>query len=81
MNLQHWLVVGVAALAAGCATPRTVESFAAPEADLPGKAQLFYAGVIGLENLRMTTGAEMRPALRALVDCLLREDPAPPPTM
>lgn len=51
------------------------------EADLPGKAQLFYAGVIGLENLRMTTGAEMRPALRALVDCLLREDPAPPPTM
>lgn len=41
------------------------------EAEVGGKAQLLYAGVIGLENLRMTTGAEMRPALRILVDHLL----------
>ena len=47
------------------------------EAEIAGKAQLFYAGVIGLENLRLTTGAEMRPALQILVDCLLRDDPAP----
>jgi len=40
--------------------------------DLPGMAQLIYAGVIGLESLRLTTGAEMRPALHALVARLLR---------
>ncbi len=43
------------------------------EAQISGKAQLIYAGVIGLENLRMTTGAEMRPALQALVTSLLRD--------
>lgn len=44
MNLQHWLVAGLAALAAGCATPRTVESFAAPEVDLPGKKNFVWKG-------------------------------------
>ena len=38
------------------------------------KAQQFYASVIGLENLRLTTGADMRPALRALVEMLLRDE-------
>ena len=37
------------------------------EAELLPKAQLIYAAVIGLENLRLTTGAEMGPPLRALV--------------
>jgi AcrR family transcriptional regulator len=37
------------------------------EAELLSKAQLIYAAVIGLENLRLTTGDEMGPPLRALV--------------
>jgi AcrR family transcriptional regulator len=37
------------------------------EAELLPKAQLIYAAVIGLENLRLTTGDEMGPPLRALV--------------
>lgn len=42
------------------------------EAEVAGKAQLFYAGVVGLESLRLTTGLEMRPALRTLVEILLK---------
>lgn len=37
------------------------------ETELLPKAQLIYAAVIGLENLRMTTGEEMGPPLRDLV--------------
>ena len=37
------------------------------ETELLPKAQLIYAAVIGLENLRLTTGDEMGPPLRALV--------------
>jgi AcrR family transcriptional regulator len=37
------------------------------QAELLPKAQLIYAAVIGLENLRLTTGGEMGPPLRALV--------------
>ncbi|WP_137111979.1 TetR/AcrR family transcriptional regulator [Rhodobacter sp. SY28-1] len=37
------------------------------ETELLSKAQLIYAAVIGLENLRLTTGDEMGPPLRALV--------------
>jgi len=44
VNLHRWLVVAVATVAAGCATPRTVESFAAPEADLPGKTNFAWKG-------------------------------------
>jgi AcrR family transcriptional regulator len=41
------------------------------EIELVPKAQLIYAAVIGLENLRLTTGAEMRAPLRALVTTLI----------
>jgi AcrR family transcriptional regulator len=41
-----------------------------PDIELLPKAQLIYASVIGLEHLRLTTGAEMGPALRALVASL-----------
>jgi AcrR family transcriptional regulator len=41
------------------------------EVELVPKAQLIYAAVIGLENLRMTTGAEMGPPLHALVTALI----------
>ena len=37
------------------------------EAELLPKAQLIYAAVIGLENLRLTTGQDMGPPLRDLV--------------
>ncbi len=37
------------------------------EGELLPKAQLIYAAVIGLEQLRLTTGAEMGPPLRDLV--------------
>jgi AcrR family transcriptional regulator len=41
------------------------------ETELLPKAQLIYAAVIGLENLRLTTGDEMGPPLRALVTWLI----------
>lgn len=41
------------------------------EAERPERAQLIYAGVIGLEHLRLTTGAEMQAPLRALVEEML----------
>jgi AcrR family transcriptional regulator len=41
------------------------------EGELLPKAQLIYAAVIGLEQLRLTTGAEMGPSLRALVAKLI----------
>ncbi len=41
------------------------------EAELVSKAHLIYAAVIGLESLRLTTGAEMASDLRALVGKLL----------
>ncbi len=37
----------------------------------PGAAVVIYAAVIGLENLRMTTGADMHGPLRALVERVL----------
>lgn len=39
--------------------------------ELLPKAQLIYAAVIGLEQLRLTTGAEMGPPLRDLVERLI----------
>ena len=42
-----------------------------PDGELLPKAQLIYAVVIGLEQLRLTTGAEMGPALRSLVARLI----------
>jgi AcrR family transcriptional regulator len=42
------------------------------ETELLPKAQLIYAAVIGLESLRLTTGAEMGPPLRALVARLVQ---------
>lgn len=41
------------------------------EGELLPKAQLIYAAVIGLEQLRLTTGAEMEASLRALVNRLI----------
>jgi len=41
------------------------------EAELVSKAHLIYAAVIGLESLRLTTGAAMAPDLRMLVAKLL----------
>lgn len=41
-----------------------------PEAADRG-ATMFYAAVIGLESLRLTTGAAMRPALRAVAEAVL----------
>lgn len=41
------------------------------ENDLAPRALLIYAAVIGLENLRLTTGTEMGQPLRALVERLL----------
>ncbi|MES2542757.1 MAG: hypothetical protein V4583_19600 [Pseudomonadota bacterium] len=40
--------------------------------ELLPKAQLIYAAVIGLEQLRLTTGAEMGPPLRNLVGRLIK---------
>ncbi len=42
-----------------------------PDADVAPKALLIYAAVIGFESLRLTTGAEMGPALRRLVTGLV----------
>jgi AcrR family transcriptional regulator len=36
-------------------------------AELETKSHLIYAAVIGFENLRLTTGAEMGPPMRALI--------------
>lgn len=44
------------------------------ESELLPKAQLIYAAVIGLEGLRLTTGQEMAPLLRALVVQLVERD-------
>jgi AcrR family transcriptional regulator len=44
---------------------------AAGVAEAEATALLAYAAVIGLENLRMTTGAEMRGPLRALLERVL----------
>ncbi|HLQ17927.1 MAG TPA: TetR/AcrR family transcriptional regulator [Tabrizicola sp.] len=41
------------------------------DGELLPKAQLIYAAVIGLEQLRLTTGIEMGPALRDLVARLI----------
>ncbi|MBA3909991.1 MAG: hypothetical protein C0524_08890 [Rhodobacter sp.] len=41
------------------------------ETEVAANAQPICAGVIGLESLHLTTGAEMRPAMRALVENLL----------
>lgn len=41
------------------------------EGELLPKAQLIYAAVIGLEQLRLTTGAEMGPLLRDVVAQLI----------
>jgi len=41
------------------------------DGELLPKAQLIYAAVIGLEQLRLTTGAEMGPPLRGLVERLV----------
>lgn len=41
------------------------------DGELLPKAQLIYAAVIGLEQLRLTTGVEMGPALRGLVERLV----------
>lgn len=38
---------------------------------LAANAHLFYAAVIGFENLRLTTGADMRGALRDLVELMV----------
>lgn len=43
-----------------------------PQFELLPKAQLIYAAVIGLEHLRLTTGSEMGPPLRALVEALVK---------
>ena len=67
MNLHRWFVLGVATLAASCATPRTVESFAAPEADLPGKKSFVWKG--GAFN----TPAAMEPELAAVVEPRVRQ--------
>ncbi|WP_295077285.1 hypothetical protein [Tabrizicola sp.] len=40
--------------------------------ELLPKAQLIYAAVIGLEQLRLTTGPEMGPPLRDLVERLIK---------
>jgi AcrR family transcriptional regulator len=42
------------------------------DGELLPKAQLIYAAVIGLEQLRLTTGTEMGPPLRALVATLIK---------
>jgi len=44
-----------------------------PKGKRQERAQMIYAGVIGLEHLRLTTGAEMRGPLRALVEKMLDE--------
>lgn len=44
-----------------------------PEQTREERARLIYAGVIGLEHLRLTTGAEMCRPLRALVEKMLDE--------
>lgn len=41
------------------------------DGELLPKAQLIYAAVIGLEQLRLTTGADMGPPLRGLVQMMI----------
>ena len=67
MNLHRWLAVGLAALAAGCTTPWAVESFAAPDTDLPGKKSFVWKG--GAFN----TPAAMEPELAAVVEPRVRQ--------
>lgn len=67
MNLHRWVAVGLVALAAGCATPWTVESFSAPESDLPGKKSFTWKG--GAFN----TPAAMDPELAAVVEPRVRQ--------
>ena len=67
MNLHRWLVVGLVALSAGCATRWAVDSFAAPEADLPGKTSFAWKG--GAFN----TPAAMAPELAAIVEPRVRQ--------
>jgi hypothetical protein len=68
--------VGLAALAAGCSTPWAVESFAAPEADLPSLKSFVWKG--GAFNTPAAMPAEVaatvEPRVRqAVVDELLRK--------
>lgn len=49
------------------------------ESELLPTAQLIYAAVIGLESLRLTTGDEMAPLLRALVAQLVGQNRMPGP--
>jgi AcrR family transcriptional regulator len=51
-----------------------------PEEHLVPSAQLIYAAVIGFEGLRLTTGADMAPALKQLVDMLLQKGGVAPPS-
>jgi Domain of unknown function (DUF4136) len=76
VNLYRWVAVGLAALAGGCATPWAVESFAAPEADLPGMKSFVWKG--GAFNTPAAMPAEVaatvEPRVRqAVVDELLRK--------
>lgn len=43
------------------------------QSDLIPAAQIVYAAVIGLEGLRLTTGLDMRKALRSLVEQVLED--------
>ena len=67
MNLHRWLAVGLAALAAGCTTPWAVESFAAPDTDLPGKKSFVWKGG------EFNTPAAMEPELAAVVEPRVRQ--------
>ena len=67
MNFHRWLVVGLVAFAAGCATSWAVDTFAAPEADLPGKTSFAWKG--GAFN----TPAAMPPEVAAVVEPRVRQ--------
>jgi hypothetical protein len=67
LKLNRWLALGLAVIAAGCAAPLEIESFSAPEADLPGKKTFVWKG--GAFN----TPAAMPAEVAAVVEPRVRQ--------
>lgn len=65
MNALRWLAVAGLVFTAGCATRWTVDSFAAPEADIPGKAT--FAWKSDASGTPTTTRPEVAEAMAARV--------------
>lgn len=65
LRTLHWLACACLVVAAGCATQWDVDSFAAPEADLPGKAT--FAWKAGASSTPTISQPEVAAAMEARV--------------